>query len=357
MEGNLKIAILDLNRGIGDAISTIPAIRAIRKKFKNAVITEIISAHLLELVSHCPHIDNVISYDREAGFAGLFKKMGLLFNLRKAKFDIVIFLKCVSGPRQKFSLFFRDNLFLYLTQAKIRVGFYTPGNGFLLTHKLRADKYSFENIIDSYLDLVNLIGARDSNESPELWLDSKAEQYIDNILGKLISGQNLLIGINPRAKEEIKLWGDDRFAMLADSLIEQYQSKVIFTAIERDFDIIKNKIIALMRNKPLPFINTDLNQLVALINRCDLFISLDSGPFHIASSLGIPAIGIFSGREDPRAWDTRVKRSIMIRKGPDCSPCYKKICRDKVCLDTISVKDVLEKVNNLLRDVRNKRDY
>ena len=66
---------------------------------------------------------------------------------------------------------------------------------------------------------------------------------------------------------------------------------------------------------------TSLKQSCALIDRCDLFISNDSGPLHLAGALGVPLVGIY-GPTDHRNWGPRSHTGVVLRKALPCSPCW-----------------------------------
>ena len=106
---------------------------------------------------------------------------------------------------------------------------------------------------------------------------------------------------------------------------------------------------------------TGLKKDAALIQRCDLFISNDSGPMHIAAAVGTPVIGIF-GPTNPvknRPWGSETE-AIVVRKTLPCSPCYVAFsahieCTNPnrlECMDLISVDEVFEQVETILEDLR-----
>jgi heptosyltransferase-2 len=101
-----------------------------------------------------------------------------------------------------------------------------------------------------------------------------------------------------------------------------------------------------------PLINlagkTNLKEAIAVISRCTLFISNDSGLMHIAGALNIPTIAIF-GSTNPVTTSPVGDRSVVIYKGASCSPCLKETCpTDFRCMDMISVEEVCETARKLL---------
>jgi ADP-heptose:LPS heptosyltransferase len=106
-----------------------------------------------------------------------------------------------------------------------------------------------------------------------------------------------------------------------------------------------------MRSQPLIMTGqTTLSQTAALIEKCSLFISNDSGLLHVASAVKAPVIGLF-GPTDPGRTGPYPDSSAVIRKDMTCSPCYagKPVrCNHSECLDSITVHDVIEKVKQKL---------
>ncbi len=94
---------------------------------------------------------------------------------------------------------------------------------------------------------------------------------------------------------------------------------------------------------------TSLRELVPYIRRARLFVSGDSGPLHLASACGVPAVGIF-GPTDPARNGPFGEGDEVVWKEVACSPCYKQRCPGygNVCLTAIEVDDVLGAVRKRL---------
>jgi len=88
--------------------------------------------------------------------------------------------------------------------------------------------------------------------------------------------------------------------------------------------------------------------LAVLIKKCQVFVSADSSPLHIASAVGTAFIALF-GPTDWRRHLPPGKNHIVINKNLNCSPCYKTKCRTRSCMFAISPEEVLEAVEKLLK--------
>ena len=93
---------------------------------------------------------------------------------------------------------------------------------------------------------------------------------------------------------------------------------------------------------------TNLKELCYLLKEASLFIGVDSGVMHLASSFDIPVVGIF-GPTDPFYVGPQNRRSRVVREKMECSPCYLKGCEERPCMKNLDVQRVLEACEELLR--------
>jgi ADP-heptose:LPS heptosyltransferase len=95
-----------------------------------------------------------------------------------------------------------------------------------------------------------------------------------------------------------------------------------------------------------------LAQLVDVLAACDLYVGNDSGPKHMAASLGVPTVGIHSGTVDAVEWGPLGPAAIAVRRATTCSPCYlanlSDCHRGLACLTGIGVGDVYRQCRRLL---------
>jgi heptosyltransferase-2 len=294
-------------------------------------------------------------YDRdgqEKGFVGKFK---FLQKVRKERYDLFINLH-IPSPQRRFLYYFRDNLFAFLTGAKYRVGYWVRGTGVWLTHGLLADNMDRRPAADAMIALANCIITSETKVNKSnieyddySWIIDVDEHGTDMLLKNCgISKKDLLIGIHPGSKHEYARWLSERFAQLGDELVFKYNAKVIFTGSVNDVSLVK-EIAALMKKDAILFSGrTSLRQLAALIKRCRIYISVDTGPLHMAVAVRTPTVSLFSGRDFSKKWAPNGDTNIVIRKDVECSPCFKNYCNNNVCMKKINVSDVLEAVEKQL---------
>jgi len=150
--------------------------------------------------------------------------------------------------------------------------------------------------------------------------------------------------INSRAKR----WPTERYAELADRLIDKRDIDVLLVGSKDEFDVAA-EVKQHMRRRPIDLTGkTTLAEAVAILSVTDLVVTNDTGPAHIASALGRPTLVIF-GPTNPLTTRPFAKTAEIIRKPPDCAPCMLRDCPiDHRCMTAISVEDVLKQAELLL---------
>jgi ADP-heptose:LPS heptosyltransferase len=186
-------------------------------------------------------------------------------------------------------------------------------------------------------------------------LSQKTKIYLFRQEG--IAETDKLLAIHPVASCISRIWPADRFAELADRLITRYGFKVfIIAGSEPEHIRISRDVIAKMRYSAINLAGkTSVSQLASLLKRCQLHISSDTGPMHIASSLGIPVIALFGRKQkglSPKRWGPLGKKSHILHRDVGCIKCLAHNCvKNFTCFKAISVDDVIEAAVSTFRDV------
>mgnify|MGYP003393251197 CR=1 FL=1 len=338
-----KILIRGTN-WIGDAVLTMPAVNAVRKRFPDAEISILVKPWVAELFENSPDIDRIIIYD-DKKYSRLCGKRKLISDLKKYKFDMAIL----------FQNAFEAAFLTYFAGIPIRYGYNTDGRGMLLTHKIvLSDETLNKHQVWYYLDLLRPLGINIEKPELSLKIGNKDKAAALNILKKnRIKKGDLIIGINPGASYgHAKRWFPDRYAKLADRLIERHAANIILFGSKDDKEVA-NEIASLSSHKLINLAGkTSLSEAIALIERSRLFITNDSGLMHIAAALNVPVIAIF-GSTSPERTGPYGKGHHKIYKNAECSPCLKRECpTDFKCMELISVDEVYNDVEGTLAVAR-----
>jgi len=345
--------------GIGDVLFTTPVIRAIKARYPDSFIGYWSNARVKPILESNPQINRVFALSRgdlkkiyeESFFKGAWSAIKLAREIKKERFDICL----------DFSLDHRYSLFAKIMGIGRRIGFNYKGRGRFLTSRLDTEGYHNKHVAEYYLELLKFLDIPVSNRGMFLAVPLESESRARNLLTAAgIEEKDLVIGIAPGAGGS---WGKDaaykhwpalKFAQLANKLIDEFGAKVVILGDEPERKIAEVMVHA-MRNKPVDLTGkTGLDVLPGIIKNCNLLITNDGGPMHMAVALGVRSVSIFGPVSEmvygphPGKWT-----HIVLKWDMACRPCYKNfrlpVCdKDKECLRQISVEAVFEAAKRLL---------
>jgi len=158
--------------------------------------------------------------------------------------------------------------------------------------------------------------------------------------------------LNPGANYgPAKCWPAEYFAKLADHLTEQYGARVVASLSPKEREIAE--VLRVSVRHPLEiFVDPPLGlgPLKALIRRCQLLITNDTGPRHFAAAFDVPVVTVF-GSSDPAWTETRFARERSVKLNLECQPCMERVCPlgHHHCMRQLPPAMVAEKVTELLR--------
>jgi 3-deoxy-D-manno-octulosonic-acid transferase len=161
------------------------------------------------------------------------------------------------------------------------------------------------------------------------------------------------VTINPFSSQgsEFKRWGSDRYADLASRISHEMERPVIVLwgpGEEREAaDLVRKAGEGVFLACP-----TTVSQLFALLGKSEIYIGGDTGVMHLAVFAGVPVVALF-GPTDPRINGPYGPTHTMIRHDLPCSPCKNKECRERRCIEEITVEEVFGTVKNKHASMRN----
>jgi lipopolysaccharide heptosyltransferase II len=333
---------------IGDAIMSAPAMRRLRSSFPEANITLLASARTTAVFEDSPLCDEVIQYRRRA--EGLRTFIETVKTIRARRFDLAVL----------FQNAFEAALLSYLGGARLRIGYAEQGRGFLLTHRLHhGPEHRNRHQVHDYLDIVaecericlgSDLKANDSSV-PSLIASSRQKDAAMALLEcfGIETGSRSLVAINAGAtNSRAKCWPAERFATLADRLAKEMDAQIVLIGAPSELEYADNVISSMETNGVADLTGkTSLVELIGLLDRCDLVITNDTGPAHIAAALGRPTITIFGPTNE---FETAPPASEILRaEGIDCARCMLRDCPiDHRCMTRISADSVFDCARKIL---------
>ena len=337
--------------GIGDIIRSVPAFKAIRKVFSHSNITLLAATWSKDLVDVMPTFDEVIYFDCpwivKSEKNKILRLIKAIKELRKKRFDLSIDLR---GD-------FRNNILMYLCGIKYRVGYDITGCGFLLTHVVPYDlRWCHETV--HTIKLLEVLGADETDPKLELWYTEGDKRFAERMLNSL---PPLRVAIHPAtAKWPLKNWTSEGFAEISNRLIKEHNAELVFLGNSDDLMYIEN-IVKLIGSKDSVRVfagRASLRQTLALINECDLFLGIDSGPMHLADALGKPIVVLF-GPGNEKLFSPSNSEYTIIKKDIGCGPCSMSRCKfsSNICMEAITVEEVWEAIEMRIKTLKNIMDY
>ncbi len=375
-ELNPKKILIRSTNWIGDAVMTTPAVHTIRENFPDAEITMLAVPWVADIFRLSPDVDHVLIYDKKLLHQGKIKgPLNLAKDLKAYAFDAAILLQNA----------FEAAFLVKMAGIPVRAGYKRDGRGVLLTHGVTiSDAIRKRHQVHYYQNMLAELGLTlgpdhlrlPLPEKLELWakgfvdchryqsptsIPEPASETVDPGLLEMkplnSEGDAVpVIGFNPGAAfGPAKRWPTEKFGQLA-ALIAHHHGEsgclIMVFGTEADTEAAQ-EIRQFSIRTPYHVLDmtgkTTLEQAMALIKTCDVFVSNDSGLMHVAAGLNTPTIAIF-GSTNHTTTGPYSKNSIILRRDMECSPCLQTHCSlgHLKCLESIKATDVYEEVAAML---------
>jgi ADP-heptose:LPS heptosyltransferase len=296
-----KILVIRQDDRIGNLILTAPLLLALRKSFPQAKISFLSSSVSTEVFSGSKLVDELLVLEKKRYIRNPFAFVSQIFSLRRKGFELAF--DCSDENH----LSFGHGMWIYLSGAKYRVGHKREKSDLFLNIEVPPVNHT-RHATDMHLDLLRFLMPGVSDELPFLEVKVEEKKYIRNYLERMgISDEDFLVGINLGGTGE-KRWEVENFIELGNKLKEKENVKVIYIWGPEEKELVKNLKITVVLPEILP-----LPKLSALLQRCNLFISSDSGIMHLATSVGTPTLAIFI-HSDPQKFGPKGNKDKVISK-------------------------------------------
>lgn len=337
---------------LGDTLLSTPALRALRQTYPQAHITLLLHPALLELFSGLPEVDEMIPYD------GKWRGFGRTARALK-HYDLAVILH--GNEPQATPL-------AYLSGA--RHLFKLPNNNrwnFLLSN--REPVLSWDDLghgIEQRLAVAALAGAKLTGVTDAVArrmsvpLHAAGQSALDQALTDLAWPMATLVALQPGASTRSRRWPRARFIAAAAQLaLTHPELRFVVTGSPAEAALCQEVAAGIEAAAPLAGGSRawasagklPLIALPALLKRASLLVTGDTGPMHLAITVGTPVVALFAVSDPARsgpAYD--LDQHIVIRKWRTCDPCLSKNCpyAEPICMDNIGLDEVIAAVNGIL---------
>lgn len=369
---NILIVRLD---AIGDLVLTIPFIREMRNNYKKSKISVIIRKQNESIMKTCPYVDKVYLYDSDLDIGGLTEqcmrfreireKVGKFVNesFKNEKFDGVFIPRQLLCGRNAL-----DELAVaYLCGAKYKIGQIANlniQNRMIYSRMIKSlsmiclqNKAMHE--IEFPLGIITGMGGIIKNKKLELWISEENRKYAKTIINCCSENKITYIAVGLVASNRTKTWNVENYFRLIELSLEHINKDFKFVLMGGNeaeteagrLNAFKDSIIDLTGK-------TNLEQAMAIMEQCDMYIGSNTGLLHFASAFAKPSVVIYSELEDglpsdgasPCRWGAWMVEHIDLLPPAGLDGCHR-FCKkmESHCINLITPEQVLSAINELIK--------
>ena len=321
--------ILVLNRNhIGDCLLTTPMLRSLKRRFPRAHLSVSVPATNQDLLITNPHVDEIVIRPKLSSWGA---KCRFAIEMRRQQYDLIISL-------QEKSLFYAWATFyaaLFNRHRPVTAGLDHPRTRRRYQHSIPVRPGRHE--VYKYLDIAEALGCpRERNAVLELDPPSEARERVERFLAEHdVDADARFIGINPGGTKPEKRWPVERFAEVGNRLHEDLGLRVMIFGGPCDQEMAASIQRRLLHQPVVAAGRSSLGDTAALMERCRLLVTGDTGPMHMAVALAVPVVAMF-GPTDPTKFAPFTKNRVVLRHETPCAACQ------LPCLHTISADECVE---------------
>ena len=317
---------------LGDAVMSLPAIRAVREVFPRGRLAVVARPWVAELYARETAIDEVIVYSAQKG---LRAKREFAARLRDERFECAILLQNA----------FDAALMAWMARIPLRIGYRRDARGPLLTHAVPVpepgDIPRHERFY--YLELLRRAGLIERlplvDDIRLDGIEAARDAGTRRMAALGIAGD--VVGISPGAAYgNAKRWLPERFAEVAARLCSKPPSCSVLVFGSGAERALCEEVASGLRRARVQVTNlageTSLSEFIELAAACRLFMTNDSGAMHVASAVGVPTVSIFGATDDTTTGPTGPYARV-VRAHAECSPCLRRECPiDHRCMTRVT---------------------
>ena len=330
----MKIGIIRLS-SLGDIVLATAVLKVLRQTYPASEIVFIVRAQYTGVLKNNSFLSRTIEWKEGESLKAL------AFGLRGEEFDVLIDLHTNARSRS----------LTVLSNAK-RVIRYKKDHISRRLALLSKKKLPGRHVVDKYLDAVRLMGVDTSGAAPAMYPDIEDVEWADGFLSENGYSGGLLVGIAPGARRKTKMWPARKFAEIGSKLVSSMGSSVVMVGDEADAEV-GGKVLEGCAQLINAVGQTDIGKLSALLSKCDVVVSNDSAPAHIAVAVETRAVAIFGPTVEEFGFAPYGRGNMTISKDLYCRPCSlhgATKCPEGHfrCMEEIGSEEVFEAVEKIL---------
>ena len=299
---------------LGDVVLTTPLIGEIRRRFPAARLVVLCTPTASGLLQNNPDLDGIITDDKKGAERGLRGLWRMVEKVRREGFTLAF------SPHKSL----RSALLLSLARIPRRVGFRQSAGWFLFPY--RAHRDAGRHDVERNLCVLQPLGIEPEQCDRRLHLEvvpaaSAAVKRLFREIGIERGKDRLIFGLNPGSVWPTKRWSAEGYATLMVQLKKKYRCEIVLFGGEEDRAIV-NRVQDLAGHVGRSLAGrTPLTELAGAIECCDVFITNDSMPMHVAVAREVPVVAIFCATTTQLGFYPYSSKAIVVEKELACRPC------------------------------------
>jgi heptosyltransferase-2 len=304
---------------LGDVVLTLPALDFIRRQAPEARVTFLTKPAYAGLVQGHPGIEQLWTMDTRGAHQGIRGSFNMARRIRAERFDAVLDLHANARARFFCLLSGAKSVHVknYAMNRRLRAWF--PG----MTLPMPPDVS--RRAVEAAATLLGVAPPPSESLVGRLSLDAKAKDWAELFLRRAgVKPGQKLVAIAPGAAWATKRWSAGYFAQTLGLLADGDKRRFVLVGAESDAALCGEILAYARKGADQALIAaglTDAAQLAALIARCDVLLTNDSGPMHVASALGVPVVALFGPTVEAFGFFPRGARDKVFQLDLDCRPC------------------------------------
>lgn len=321
------------NRQLGDVLMCTPALNLLRKYYPNAEIHFITEYAGTQVLLNNPAIDKIITVGRKDS---LGKKISLVRKIKNEKYDLLI--DFFNNPTSALITFF--------SRANVRCGFSSGSRQWAYNNVLHySDVFNLEYAARTKSRLLELLGMKFEKIPPIKMIPFDSEREFAKEFWNSVGVENKdkIIALCPVSRREYKIWPAEKYAYIADKLIEKYKVKIFLVYGPGEYDMARAVADNMSNKAIIGYDIPSLRHLRTIFERCMLYFGNDGGNRHIAITAGLPTVTIFR-QLNPENWTPNsTNLHIAFAEGNPGQPPLNSIDKDLVLNKMIEILTEIQK--------------
>lgn len=330
LKGSEKLLLIKPS-SLGDIVHSLAFLNAIKESFPSVRIHWVVAKGFEDLLTEHPLIEKVIVINKDKwksikNISSTIKEFLNLNNyMKNEKYDITVDLQGL----------LRSGIITYLSGAPLRVGFKESREASHFCYNVKISVSLETHAVLRYLEVASWLGCRINSVKFPL-TQAKEPEWLRDF-------ENFIVVI-PSARWQSKNWPLPYFVELVNML--PYRAVVVGSKSDEEKAL---KIEEYTKQKAKSFAGkTTLKELIAVFKKSLFVITPDTGTMHLAVACDKKVVAFF-GPTDPCRTGPFGNGHLVIKSNESSSPCFKKYCKNPICMRNITPQFVYEEIQRWLK--------